>query len=518
MREATRPGMIPVSVHEITQVTHGRMLDQADVEGYSAAQSKMVDNVVTDSRQAQQGSLFVAIGGDRVDGHDFIDVAAQHGACAALVDHPIEGVQIPQIIVGDTVKALGLIASHNLELRRSFNTPFTVIGITGSVGKTTTKDLLAALLEDVGSTIAPVGSFNNEIGLPLTALRVGESTRFLVAEMGASQVGDITYLTSIVPPDVAIELKVGVAHLGVFGSVERIAQAKSELIRGLRPSGVSVLNVDDTYVRDMDKLAPGKVLRFGIDDGKRRRRILDMVAYDIHTNDLDQPSFMLEATGEAPVLCRLQISGKHNVANVLAAATVAHELGLSVERISQILSKVGLASPHRMSVSKIKDNATEFTLIDDSFNANPDSMKAGLLALSTWGRSSAGEEPTSYRIAVLGGMLELGESTMDMHREIGAYCSQLSIDALVAVGGSQGQLSAMAQAMVEGAEAFSSNSESDVSIPELFQAANTEEAHQIVCNLADEHAGSVVLLKGSHFSGLSALADRWQDSRLGVVR
>ncbi|WP_317643679.1 UDP-N-acetylmuramoyl-tripeptide--D-alanyl-D-alanine ligase [Bombiscardovia apis] len=513
--------MMPMSLGEVAQATGGHLLAEPEASGSASGSSLQVTSVATDTGQVQAGTLFVAIAGERVDGHDFLTVAAEAGACAALVAHPVEGVSLPQIVVDDTVAALGRLAAHNLERRRELSTPFTVIGITGSVGKTTTKDLLAALLRELGPTVAPVGSFNNEIGLPLTALGVGESTRYLIAEMGASRVGDIAYLTSIVPLDIAIELKVGVAHLGVFGSVERIAQAKSELVQGLRPQGVSVLNADDERVAAMAKLAPGRVLWFGLGQvqGAVKQDELDMGAANICTDSLDHPHFTLQARGEQPLEMELGLSGIHNVINALAAASVAHELGLPTERIGQVLAQQGHISPHRMALSQVEREGSSFTLIDDSFNANPDSMRAGLHALSTWGADEQ-TQPASkpYRIAVLGGMLELGEQTLDMHRTIGEYCARLGLDALIAVGGSGNDLSAMAGAMVEGASAYSAEQEQAQSTLVVYKAVDTQEADQIVIELTGQHPGSVVLLKGSHSSGLSDLAERWQGERLGVAR
>lgn len=222
------PTMMPMSLTEIAQAVDGRLMPTTVPTDEPVAISAF-----TDSRQIVPGSVFVAIAGERVDGHDFVPKVGAQGAVAALVDHEIAGAQVPQIVVENTVKALGALAKHNIERRRALESPFTVIGITGSVGKTTTKDLLKSLLSKMGDTVAPVGSFNNEIGLPLTSLKVNAGTRFLVAEMGANHVGEIANLTSLVPPDIAVVLKVGVAHLGEFGSAERIAQAKSEIVRGL---------------------------------------------------------------------------------------------------------------------------------------------------------------------------------------------------------------------------------------------------------------------------------------------
>ncbi|RBP99189.1 UDP-N-acetylmuramoyl-tripeptide--D-alanyl-D-alanine ligase [Bifidobacterium xylocopae] len=501
--------MMPMTVQEAANAVKGELKGIGE-----DGKDRPVTGVVTDSRQAGPGTIFVAIAGERVDGHDFLGQVARAGAVGALVSRLVPAAGVPQILVDDTVKALGLLAAHNLERRRALQAPFTLVGITGSVGKTTTKDLLAAMLRLLGPTVAPVGSFNNEIGLPLTALKVGPATRYLVAEMGASQVGDITYLTSIAPPDIAVVLKVGVAHLGVFGSVDRIAQAKSEIVRGLRAGGLAVLNADDERVSAMAQLAPDRVLRFGLGSVERQNGAgLDMSACAIETDAADHPSFQLQARGERPVATSLALSGVHNVMNALAAATVAHELGLSSQAIGRVLASQGEQSPHRMAVGQVGKGAGSFTLIDDSFNANPDSMRAGLKALAAWGAgpgsdSHNGRRP--YRIAVLGGMLELGDDTMDLHRQVGDLCVRLGLDALVAVGGHGGRLSAMADAMVEGARAGR-----DGSGLRVFLAGDTDEADRIVQGLAGSHPGAVVLLKGSHLSGLDALAGRWSEARFG---
>ncbi|KFI39768.1 UDP-N-acetylmuramoyl-tripeptide--D-alanyl-D- alanine ligase MurF [Bifidobacterium actinocoloniiforme DSM 22766] len=516
MEKAERPVLMPMTLKQVAQAVHGRITPAAAKGGLDLP----IANVTTDSRQVGPGSLFVAIAGERVDGHRFLGQAAEQGAIGALVSEEQADADLPQVVVEDTVQALGQLAASNVERRRALDAPFTLVAITGSVGKTTTKDLLAAMLAKLGPTVAPVGSFNNEIGLPLTALRVGPDTRYLVAEMGASQVGDIAYLTSIAPPDIAVVLKVGVAHLGVFGSVERIAQAKSELVRGLRPHGLAVLNADDERVAAMAQLAPGRVLRFGLGGAERPDDPgLDMTARDITTDDLDRPSFQLEARGERPVAASLALSGEHNVMNALAAACVAHELGLPLEDISASLSAQGRRSPHRMAVSQVEEDGARFTLIDDSFNANPDSMSAGLRALASWKEPTGGQDGAAqaepYRVAVLGGMLELGEGTMDLHRQVGALCVSLGLDALVAVGGERGQLTDMAGAMVEGARRASAAQGSKHAGMRLFQAPDTGQADRFVRDLASGHPGCVVLLKGSHMSGLDALAERWQSGRFG---
>ncbi|WP_137658090.1 UDP-N-acetylmuramoyl-tripeptide--D-alanyl-D-alanine ligase [Bifidobacterium moukalabense] len=487
--------MMPMSLAEIAQAVHGRL-----VTGETASNGVMATSAFSDSRQVREGSVFVAIAGERVDGHDFVAKVGERGAVAALVDHEVADAGVVQIVVEDTVRALGELARHNLERRRAMDSPFTVIGITGSVGKTTTKDLMASLLSSMGETVAPVGSFNNEIGLPLTALKVNEGTRFLVAEMGANHVGEIANLTSLVPPDIAVVLKVGVAHLGEFGSAERIAQAKSEIVKGLVPGGVTVLNANDGHVAAMSGIAPGEVLWFGLPERQTPDHMV--AAENVSCDDLDRPSFDLrDAEGEHAAV-KLGICGLHNVMNALAAATVAHRLGMPLDRIAAGLADVRRISPHRMAVSTIAKPEAEFTLIDDSFNANPDSMKAGLDGLIRW-HANDGRQP--FRIAVLGAMLELGPDERMLHEQVGAYAVQGGVDALIAVGSrDDAALDALAEAMAQGGE------QAARARCTVDWAHDIDQADALVSRLATEHAGTVVLLKGSHASGLSALADRWQ--------
>lgn len=484
------PTMMPMSLTEIAQAVDGRLMPTTVPTDEPVAISAF-----TDSRQIVPGSVFVAIAGERVDGHDFVPKVGAQGAVAALVDHEIAGAQVPQIVVENTVKALGALAKHNIERRRALESPFTVIGITGSVGKTTTKDLLKSLLSKMGDTVAPVGSFNNEIGLPLTALRVDEHTRFFVAEMGASHIGEIARLTRIAPPNTAIVLKVGVAHLGEFGSRERIAQAKSEIVQGLLPGGTAVLNADDEHVVPMAGLANGDVLWFGLGSSQEP----EARAIDVTADRSDHAEFTLvDADGNhTPV--HLGIPGRHNVMNALAAATVAMRYGMALETVARILASQHTISPHRMALSTVNREGTSFTLIDDSFNANPDSMKAGLNGLKAW-NSNDGKEP--FRVALLGAMLELGADETALHTSIGTYADELGIDAIIAVGSAQDQhLDALAQALADGARQSQSASVDCVH--------DIDAAEQLVIDLARNHPDAVVLLKGSHASGLSALAERW---------
>ena len=491
--------MMRMTLAQMVQAVHGSAehCDCDDLETVTAT------SVVTDSRQVVDGALFVAIAGEHVDGHDFVDAAARQGAAAALVEREIKSAPIAQIVVPDTVAALGALAKANLEARKAIDEPFTIIGITGSVGKTTTKDLLHALLSTQGETVAPKGSFNNEIGLPLTALKVGERTRYLVAEMGANHIGEIARLTKIAPPDIAVVLKVGVAHLGEFGSVERIAQAKSEIVRGEAPNAITVLNADDERVAAMSGIAKGDVFWFGIDKAQAHDIDGYMAADDIALDDLGHPVFELVSSQGVEQRVSLGIGGRHNVMNALAAASVAKLLGMPLERIAQVLADTRRISPHRMAVSEVELDGARFTLIDDSFNANPDSMRAGIDGLMAW-RSQEDQQP--YRVAVLGSMLELGSDEHNLHRTIGAYALDGGVDALICVGGGDdASLNALAQDIADGG---TEAKDADDMRP-VRAVKTTQQADDLIRALNAEHPDMLVLLKGSHASGLSALATQW---------
>lgn len=491
--------MMPMGLGEIAEAVRGRLVPAPQGPGAAGATAT---SAVSDSRQVREGSVFVAIAGERVDGHDFVAGAARDGAVAAIVDHRVDA-PLAQIVVDDTVAALGLLAAHNIARRRAEPDPFTIVGVTGSVGKTTTKDMLAALLGSLGGTVAPVGSFNNEIGLPLTALRVGARTRFLVAEMGANHVGEIAGLTRIAPPDLAVVLKVGTAHLGEFGSVERIVQAKSEIVRGLLPGGAAILNADDPNVASMAPIAPGDVLWFGMHD--ERALSGGVSARDVAVDGDDRPTFTLVGPDGAEQPVTLGIRGVHNVMNALAAAGVAMRLGMDAAAVASVLGSLRRISPHRMAVSEVRRGDASFTLIDDSFNANPDSMRAGLDGLRQWGAAS-GARP--YRVAVLGAMLELGPDEDALHRAVGAYALDCGVDAIVAVGSpADAHVDALAGAIAQGARQALDGRDGSAASVDLVH--DTGQADAVVARLAREHAGAVVLLKGSHVSGLSALAERW---------
>ena len=430
--------------------------------------------VVTDSREAQAGSLYVARRGEAADGHSFVSGAAQRGAVAVIVEREVDEA-VAQIVVEDSTEALGALARAHVDKLRSSG-DLDVIAMTGSVGKTTTKDLLLQIMSEDGPTVAPKLSFNNEVGLPLTVLLADESTRHLVLEMGASGPGHITYLTDIVAPDVAIELCVGHAHVGGFGGFEGVAAAKAELIKGTRPGGPVILNTDDPNVEAMAPLATGRVIRFSASGNERA----DVVARDVRLDRVDRASFTLVTPeGEAPI--DLKIVGRHHVANALAAAAGALTLGVSLQTVAAVLSRARALSPHRMDVHELRVDGMDLTLIDDSYNANLDSMRAGIAALASIGRDS-------QRIAVLGEMLELGEDSQSLHQQVGALIADAGVDTLIGLG-------ADAHYYLEGAQG----------VPSREVAADPQDA----ARLALEHAqdGAVVLVKGSFGSQSWQVAD-----------
>ena len=434
--------------------------------------------VVTDSREAQAGSLYVARRGESADGHAFVSGAVTRGAVAVIVEHEVDEA-VAQIVVEDSTKALGALAHAHVEKLRSSG-DLDVIAMTGSVGKTTTKDLLLQIMSEDGPTVAPKLSFNNEVGLPLTALLADESTRHLVLEMGASGPGHITYLTNIVAPDVAIELCVGHAHVGGFGGFEGVAAAKAELIKGTRPGGPVILNTDDPNVEAMAPLATGRVIRFSASGNERA----DVIARNVRLDRADRASFTLVTPeGEAPV--DLKIVGRHHVANALAAAAGALTLGVGLQTVAAVLSRARALSPHRMDVHELRVDGTDLTLIDDSYNANLDSMRAGIAALASIGRDS-------QRIAVLGEMLELGEDSQSLHQQVGALIADAGVDTLIGLG-------ADAHYYLEGAQG----------VPSREVAADPRDA----ARLALEHAqdGAVVLVKGSFGSQSWQVADNLRE-------
>lgn len=465
--------MIPLSAPEVAAATGGRLVGRA-------AGARVTGPVVVDSRLVEPGALFVALPGERTDGHDHAAAAVAAGASLVLAAREVTGADgepLPAVVVDDVTEALGELARDVLaRLRASGEAAPTVLAVTGSVGKTTTKDVLAQVLAGAGPTVWPERSFNNEIGLPLTVLRADPTTRYLVLEMGASGLGHIDYLTRIAPPDVAAVLVVGTAHVGEFGGVDAIARAKAEIVAGLRPGGTAVLNADDARVSAMAATAPADVVTFG------RRADADVRAEDVRLDEHGRASFTLRAAGAAAPV-RLLLVGEHHVHNALAAAAAALAAGLDVAVVADALGRARALSPHRMQVTERADGVT---IIDDSYNANPDSMRAALKALAIAGRGRR-------TVAVLGEMLELGADHVRAHDEIGRLVVRLDVDRLLVVG--EG-----ARALHLGATQEGSWGDESALVPDLDAAEAWLEA--------ELRPGDVVLVKSSQGAGLWRLADR----------
>jgi len=456
--------VIPVSCGEIAEAVGGELAGADPSAVVSAA-------VVIDSRAAVPGGLFVALPGEHVDGHDYVGTATEAGITASLTTRPIDG--SPCIVVGDAQKALGdlarLVVSRLPEL--------TVIGLTGSSGKTSTKDLIAQLIRPYGETVSPEDSFNNEIGHPLTALQATDTTKYLVAEMGARHQGDITYLCSITPPRVGLVLNVGTSHIGEFGTQDNIALAKGELIEAVVAGGTAVLNTDDPRVAAMASRTEQKVLTFGEADGA------DVRAIDLKLDAEGRPSFTLRI-GDFSRAVQLQFVGEHYASNALGAAAVATAVGLKPEQIAEGLAAAVPVSAARMEVVERPDGVT---VINDAFNANPDSMRAALKALVAIGRSRG-----ARTWAVLGEMRELGDTSMAEHDAIGRLVVRLDVNRLVVVGA--GAKPIHLGASLEGS--WGNESAFVDTIPEALELLRTE-----------LRAGDVVLVKSSKAAKLRSLAD-----------
>ncbi|MEV7925868.1 MULTISPECIES: UDP-N-acetylmuramoyl-tripeptide--D-alanyl-D-alanine ligase [unclassified Kitasatospora] len=458
--------MIALTLAEVAAAVGGT-LDGADPGAL------VTGPVEVDSRKVRPGGLFAAFVGERVDGHDYADVAVGAGAVAVLADRPVG---VPAVLVDSVVDALGKLA--RAVVARAEGTA--VVALTGSAGKTSTKDLIAQLLQRLGDTVYPPGSLNNEIGHPMTALRVEPGTRHLVMEMGARHKGDIEYLTSITPPRIGVVLNVGTAHVGEFGSQEAIAEAKGELVEALPADGAAILNADDRLVRAMAGRTRAKVVLFGESPDAHVR------ATNVRLDAAGRPSFTLTTpAGSAPV--QLRLYGEHHVSNALAAAAVAVELGMSVDDTATALGEAGALSRWRMEVV---DRADGVTVVNDAYNANPDSMRAALRALVSMG----GRGPERRRTwAVLGEMRELGEESLAEHDAIGRLAVRLDVTKLVAVGGRE------AACMELGARNEGSWGEESVLVSDADAAVELLRSQL--------RPGDVVLVKASRSVGLEKVAE-----------
>lgn len=464
--------MIPMSLSRIAALTGGRLHGISEQE----ASALVVDGpVVTDSREAGPGGLYVARVGESMDGHQFVGSARDAGAVAALTTREVE--DLPCVVVDDIQDGFVALARGVLQAHPEI----TVIGITGSSGKTSTKDLLASVLSAAGPTVAPVGSLNSEVGVPLTVCRIADDTRFLIVEMGARGMGHIEYLADIAEPTIGIVLNVGTAHVGEFGSREAIGRAKAELVAALPDGGLAVLNADDPVVRAMVGQTAARALLVGASHEAGLR------ATDIDLDGAGRPSFTVSGDGvEAETRVTLPLHGEHHVGNALAVIAVALECGMAMGVVAEALADARPASRWRMEVTERADGVT---IINDAYNANPDSMRAALKALAAVGR---GRGAGTRTVAVLGEMRELGESSRDEHDAIGRLAVRLDISQLVVVG-------EPARPMHLGASLEGSWADESV-----FVADNDEALAWLREHLAP---GDVVLFKASRAAALETVAE-----------
>lgn len=495
--------MIPMTLRQIAEVTGGELSPSADA-----------DEVVTgfvefDSRKITPGGLFVALPGSNVDGHDFAQSAMDRGAVAALVarDVGVPAIILPpvEMIEGDnsdlaasdpdgTARAVvaGMAKLAQYVAKTLVDKHGLVItGVTGSAGKTSTKDLIANVLMRGGETVAPPGSFNNEIGLPYTVLRCTEDTDFLVAEMSARGIGHIASLTHIAPPQIGVVLNVGSAHLGEFGSRENIAQAKGELVEALPERGTAILNADDELVAAMATRTSAPVVHFGTSPNA------EYYATDIELDDVARASFNMHSPGGTHRVS-LKVFGAHQVSNALAAAAVGIEAGIDAGQVAEALSNAHSVSVNRMDVTTRADGVT---VINDAYNANPDSMRAGIAALGF----TAAARPGVRSIAVLGEMGELGGNSVEAHTELATDLDRYNITHLIAVGHSPEIQALLTAAAVHGIS--------------VANAAGVDEAVNAVTGILstapagadhwhDRSDRDVVLVKASNAAGLWRVAEK----------
>jgi UDP-N-acetylmuramoyl-tripeptide--D-alanyl-D-alanine ligase len=436
-----------MSLAEVAAAVDGRIGDGIDPE------DRVTGGVEHDSRKVTPGGLFLALPGERVDGHDYAARAAAAGAAAVLATRPVEA---PAIYVEDGLRALAALATEVASRAGAV-----VVGVTGSNGKTSTKDLIGQLCASLGPTVATQGNFNNELGHPYTVCRVEPGTEYLVLELAARGLGHITELCRVAPPDIGVVLNVGISHLDGFGSIATTAEAKSELPRFLSPDGTAILNADDPRVAAMAEKTAAAVITFGVDAAA------DVTAADIDPGDGRHAFTLVTPDGTAPV--RLQLWGAHHLHNALAAAAAAWRLGATPDHIAEQLSQAGRRSERRMDVFT---NGDGVTVIDDSYNANPASMSAAIRTLA--------QIPTAgRRIAVLGLMADLEEQSEDCHRSLGEQAAEAGIDDLIAVGDGT-------QPIVDGAKGVAADHEPD-------QAAAIERLRSRL------RTGDTVLVKGSRY-------------------
>ena len=444
-----------MNLYEITKAVFGELLNRPEAE-------INIKKVSTDTRTIGQGDLFIPLVGENFNGHDFLGIAQEKGACVAFIEKNYwQGVKsnltMPVILVDDTLKALQDLAHHH---RSKYDIP--VIGITGSNGKTSAKDLIAAILKQKLNIVKSQGSFNNEIGLPLTLLEINNYTQAVVVEMGMRGLGQITELANIAKPTMGVVTSVAPVHIDMLKTIENIATAKGELPRSIDKSGKVFLNGENSWCIKMKDWTEAEVNFFGFNDNcKYRAQIVEM--------NLHKSRFKLEINDQAKEI-ELPVPGEHNILNALAAAGVAYELGFDLDTISEGLKTAAISEKRLEKITL--DNG--IILINDTYNANPTSMKANINILSA---SNA-----DRRVAVLGDMYELGDYELEGHLDVGTHVCNDGADLLITVG-------KLGQLIAKGAL------DSGMSKDKVFSFANNQEAADFLKeNLAQ---GDIVLFKGS---------------------
>jgi UDP-N-acetylmuramoyl-tripeptide--D-alanyl-D-alanine ligase len=467
-------GVISLPLADILQLTGGRLEVPAQGEP-AAASTEFGGSVQTDSRLVTAGSIFFALPGAVTDGHLFAEPAVVNGAALVIAEREL-GLRVPTVIVADGVLALADLA-RGVVARVRESGRLSVIAITGSNGKTTTKNLLRAILERQAPTVAPEGSFNNHVGAPISMLRIDHSTRYLIVEMGAGKIGDIARLVSIARPDIGVVLKVGLAHVGEFGGIDEVQRAKTEMVTDLDTSATAVLNADDDRVAQMADSTPASVYWFGLSDHANVR------AEDIEATATGT-AFALVVDGALRLPVRMRILGEHHVFNALAALAVANLLDIDLTEAVAALEGVARAERWRMEVLLPESGAI---IINDAYNASPDSMVAALKTLAQV------RGPENRTVAVLGEMAELGEYADEEHDRIGRLAVRLNVQRLIVVG--HGARHIHNAAGLEG----SWDGESVL-------VGTPEEAYDLLRETIG--AGDIVLVKSSKSANLRFLGDR----------
>jgi UDP-N-acetylmuramoyl-tripeptide--D-alanyl-D-alanine ligase len=466
--------VIDLELSDLASVVGGRLV----LAGDDTAATTVGGTVETDSRKVSAGSIFFAMPGEVTDGHLFAPTAVEAGAVVVIAERELD-LPVSQVIVANGVVAIGALAREVVARVRARG-DLRVVAVTGSNGKTTTKNMLRAILEAEGPTVAPFGSFNNSVGAPTEMLKVTNDTQFQVVEMGASAIGEIAQLISLVTPDVGIVLKVGLAHVGEFGGPDAVERAKSEMVTDLPPTATAVLNLDDPRVANMAAITQAKVTWFGLDEGAAFRAT-DIAATATGT------AFTLHVAGETPPEGRrvhLRILGEHHVMNALASIAASHALGVPVERSVPAIEGLARAARWRMEVQPRDDGVV---VLNDAYNASPDSMAAALKTLA----QIVG--PGQRSVAVLGEMAELGEYADEEHDRIGRLAVRLNVAKLIVVGHRARHIHNAAG--LEG----SWDGES-------LLVADADEAYDVLRGELRE--GDVVLVKSSGSAGLRFLGDR----------